>query len=216
MTAALVAAALAGAALTVAGKILGLGWLVWTFKPLSTATIFALARLRSDDRYGRAISLGLVFSLAGDVLLIPEGLFVAGLLAFLCAHLAYLWGLTAGARLAARWPPFAGVAVVAASILAMLWPTLPGGLRLPVLGYVAVLGAMCAQAIARAMVVATREARLAAIGAVFFLASDAMLAYDRFHTRLGAAPLLILGTYYVAQLLLALSIEPRQSNRARR
>jgi uncharacterized membrane protein YhhN len=215
-TAALVAAALAAAALTIAGKTLGIAWLVWTFKPLSTATIIAIAWRRSDDRYGRAIRLGLALSLLGDVLLIPEGFFVAGLIAFLCAHLAYLRALTVDTRLAARRLPFAVVALVAVAILAMLWPTLPTGLRLPVIGYVAVLGAMCAQALARAMAVGTTAARVAAIGAVLFLTSDALLAFDRFHTRFDAAPLLVLGTYYVAQLLLALSIEPMQSDRADR
>jgi uncharacterized membrane protein YhhN len=105
------------------------------------------------------------------------------------------------------------VAALAAAILVMLWPTLPTGLRLPVIGYVAVLGAMCAQALARAMAVGTSASRVAAIGAVLFLTSDALLAFDRFHTRLDAAPLLVLGTYYVAQLLLALSIAPTQSDR---
>ena len=210
---ALVGSAIACAALTVAGKMLGAGWMVWTFKPLATAAIIALAWRRSDGRYGRAIRVGLVFSLAGDVLLIPQGYFVAGLIAFLCAHLAYLRGLTTAARFAARVLPFAVVAVVAAAILLLLWPKLPAGLRAPVLGYVAVLGAMCAQAIARASVLRTHGARVAAIGAVLFLMSDAMLAFDRFHTPLPGAPLLVLGTYYCAQLLLALSIESKQSGR---
>ena len=213
-TAVLVGSAIACAALTVTGKMLGAGWMVWTFKPLATATIVALAWLRSDARYGRAIRVGLVLSLAGDVLLIPRGYFVQGLVAFLFAHLAYLRALTTTVRFAARPLAFAVVALVAAAILALLWPKLPAGLQVPVLCYVAVLGAMCAQAIARASVLRTAGARVAAIGAALFLMSDAMLAFDRFHTPLPGAALLVLGTYYCAQLLLALSIEARQSSRA--
>lgn len=212
----LVGLAIAAAALTIAGKMLGAVWMVWTFKPLATAAIIALAWQRSDGRYARSIRAGLVFSLAGDVLLIPQGLFVPGLIAFLCAHLAYLRGLTAATRFGARRLPFAFVAIVAAAILVVLWPKLPAGLRVPVLGYVAVLGAMCAQAIARASVLRDAGARVAAIGAVLFLLSDAMLAFDRFHTPLPGAALLVLGTYYCAQLLLALSIEPGQSGRSAR
>ena len=208
--------ALAAAALTIAGKMLGAVWVVWIFKPLATAAIVALAWRRSGERYGRAVRLGLAFSLAGDVLLIPEGFFVAGLLAFLLAHLAYLRALTTGVRFAPRRLPFAIVALAAAAIVAVLWPTLPGGLRVPVLGYVAVLGAMCAQALARAAVLRTGASRLAAAGAVLFLASDAMLALDRFHAPLSGAPLLVLGTYWAAQLLLALSIAPTQWDRTAR
>lgn len=215
-TSTLIGTTLIAAALTITGKMLGAGWVVWSFKPLATAAIVTLAWRRGGDRYGRSVRLGLVFSLAGDVLLIPEGLFVAGLLAFLLAHLAYLRALTAGTRFAPRLLPFAIVALAAAAVVATLWPTLPGGLRAPVLGYVAVLGAMCAQALARAAVLRTGASRLAAIGAVLFLASDAMLALDRFHAPLSGAPLLVLGTYYTAQLLLALSIAPTQLDRVTR
>ena len=100
------------------------------------------------------------------------------------------------------------VAAIAFAILAVLWPRLPAGLGIPVLAYVVMLGAMTAQAFARHATLRTPASRSAAIGGALFLASDALLAIDRFHTALPMAALLVLGTYYPAQVLIALSIEP--------
>ncbi len=211
----LVAIVTVSAALTIAGQLLSAGWLVWVFKPLATAALVVAAWSGGPGAYPRSITLGLALSLAGDVLLIPEGLFVFGLVAFLLAHLAYLFAFTRAARLAARWLPFVVVAAIAVAIVAKLWGGLPPALRVAVLAYVAVLGAMCAQAITVALVTGTPRARLAALGGVLFLVSDALLAINRFHTPLALAPLLVLGTYYPAQLLIALSAAPHRGSRSR-
>jgi uncharacterized membrane protein YhhN len=47
---------------------------------------------------------------------------------------------------------------------------------------------------------------LAFAGAILFLISDSVLAYDRFAKKLSPAQAIILGTYFPAQLLIALSI----------
>lgn len=203
------------AAAAILARLVSVDWAYWVFKPLTTILIATLALRRgaAGDPYARAVLIGLLLSLAGDVLLIPQGLFVAGLLAFLAAHVAYLHAFTRGARLAARRRPFIAVAAIALAILAVLWPRLPAGLGLPVIAYVAMLGAMTAQAFARHAVLATPESRLAAVGSALFLASDALLAVDRFHTPLPLAALLVLGTYYPAQVLIALSIPLQREHR---
>ena len=210
---ALAATVVAGALLTLAGKLLGWPALVWIFKPATTIVIAAAAYARGaggsgpQAAYARAVLIGLLFSLAGDVLLIPEGLFVYGLVAFLLAHVAYLYAFTRDARLAARWLPFAIVAAVALAMLAVLWPGLPAALKLPVVCYVVMLGGMTAQSAARAAVLGGRAASLAAVGGALFMASDALLAFDRFHSPVPLASVWILGTYWGAQLLIALSVE---------
>ena len=204
----LVAAIAGSASLAIAARLLAIDWLFWTLKPLTTVLILLLAAGRGRGPYARAVLAGLLLSLAGDVLLIPEGLFVGGLAAFLLAHVAYLRAFTRDARLAARVGPFAVVAAIAVGILAVLWPRLPAGLGAPVLAYVAMLGAMTAQAFARHAKLRTPATRRAALGGALFLASDALLAIDRFHTDLPLSPLLVLGAYWPAQLLIALSIEP--------
>ena len=46
----------------------------------------------------------------------------------------------------------------------------------------------------------------AACGAILFLISDALLAWNRFRMKLKSAQFLIRGTYYVAQWALAMSL----------
>ena len=198
----------AGALLAIAGKLAGIAWLVWLFKPLTTALLCWVAWRRGlgGDRYARLVTAGLVLSLVGDVLLIEPSLFVAGLLAFLLAHLAYIAAFATGVGYFPRRQPFAAAAVVAGAVLLVLWPVLPTSLRLPVLAYVAAIGVMAGQAHARAAVAPLRENRRAAAGATLFLLSDGLLAIDRFHTPLAAAPVLVLGTYWAAQTLITLSI----------
>lgn len=196
--------------LAIAGKLADVPALVWAFKPLATIAIALLAAGRAASPYRRSILAGLLLSLAGDVLLIPPNLFVAGLVAFLLAHIAYLHALTRNLRLFARPLPFVVVAGVAAAVLALLWPGLPAALKLPVVAYVVMLGAMTAQAAARAVVLRTMHARRAALGGALFLVSDALLAIDRFHAPLPAASLWVLVTYWTAQVLIALSVEARE------
>lgn len=201
----------AGAALTIAGHWYDVAWLVWIFKPLTTG-IIALAAWRRGllaDRYARFVVGGLLFSLVGDVFLITPAYFVFGLLAFLIAHMCYLAAFTSDVRLGAQVRPFAAVTVIAVVALIALWPGVPPELRLPVLAYVAVLGAMTAQAQVRSLVRRSPEARAAAIGAALFLVADLILALDKFNAPVPAAAFWILLTYWSAQTLIALSV-PRE------
>lgn len=190
--------------------------LAWVFKPLATALVIAFAWGRGEPGSAQrgAILTGLVFSWLGDVALLwPRQGFVPGLVAFLVAHLAYLWAFTRQARFGAWWPAFAAYALVAGGILALLWPSVPAPLRGPVLAYVACLASMAAQAAVRWRVLrASTEAPWAwsaALGGALFVFSDAMLATDRFAQPLPAASLLILPAYWAAQWLIARSLPPR-------
>lgn len=214
-------------------------WLPYALlKPLTTGLVIAHAWRRGvvGDARRRALLLGLVLSLVGDVALLwPKQGFLPGLVAFLLAHLAYLLAFTRGVRLGA-WPAaFAAYAVLAVAMLAILWPGVPGPLRAPVVAYVVCLAAMAAQTACvwraagdpvgdaggdRAVDLAGGHgpgvglplplARCAALGGLLFLCSDALLAFNRFHTPLPAAGLLILGTYWAAQWLIASALPPRR------
>jgi uncharacterized membrane protein YhhN len=192
--------------------------MVWVLKPATTIAILLAAwrarprgpgddpQARAARGYAHGVLAGLACSLAGDVLLIPQGLFVWGLVAFLIAHLCYLYAFTRGVRLFAHRAPVLAVAAIAGVVLAVLWPRLPDALRGPVLAYVAMLGSMTAQAQVRARVLGDPGARLAAWGGALFLCSDALLAFDRFHTPIPWAGLWVLATYWAAQTLIAMSL----------
>ncbi|WP_242106917.1 lysoplasmalogenase [Luteimonas aquatica] len=205
-----IAAIALSAALAIAGAYApGAHWLHLLCKPLTTLLIVALAlRLpASETGYRRAIVAGLLLSTLGDVfLMLAPRWFVHGLASFLLAHLAYLFAFTRCARLAAVPWPFAAYALVAGGVLAMLWPSLPVALRVPVVVYVAVLAAMAAQAAVVWRVRAEATAAWGAAGGGVFVLSDAVLATDRFAMPFAAASLVVLAAYWLAQTMIALSV----------
>ena len=201
--------AAASATLHVRAEYRGPRWLVYVTKPLTTTVLLALAltALGSDGlRYQAAIATGLALSLLGDVfLMLPRDRFVAGLTSFLLAHIAYLVAFTTGTPLGtAPWllVPFACAGTM---VLRLLWPRL-GGIRAPVALYVSVIVLMASQAAARAWSLHTTASLLAAVGAALFVASDSLLALNRFHTSFRSAQALVMGTYVTAQWLVALSV----------
>ncbi len=181
------------------------------FKPLATLAVIAHAWGRGHEApvLRRWVLIGLACSLAGDVALMwPQQGFLPGLVSFLLAHLAYLVAFTRVQRLAARPGWFVVYAALAVLILSQLWPGVPDALRIPVVAYVACLGAMAAQA---AVVWRGGAARggLLAIGGALFLCSDALLATNKFAGPLPLASLWVLGTYWSAQWCIASWLAPR-------
>lgn len=202
--------AIAGAAtLAMLGEFYGWRRVHVVFKPSATVLILVLALGASDppsSNYQRLLVIALVFSLAGDVFLMAErDLFLPGLLSFLVAHLLYsvaFWQSGEAADFALALVPIVALAAV---VLAVLWRHL-GEMRIPVLAYVGVIGLMAWLALARAVGAAPTGSALAALGALFFMASDSLLAYDRFVKPFPLAPIAVLSTYYLAQSAIALSL----------
>ena len=195
------------AALSILFGMLGKRWLQYITKPLTMIFIITLAILKiptTPDYYRVLIVIGMVFSLLGDILLmLPQGRFIAGLVSFLITQVFYTIAFIPGTDLGIFWllpMLFTFIAVVA-----ILWPKL-GRLRVPVLAYALVIIVMAWRALARLHSLDNASAVLAAAGALAFCLSDALLAIERFRTRFRLSPLLVLGSYYLAQWLIAMSI----------
>ena len=210
-------AAILGALL--ADPALADGWrmLHWACKPLATALILLLAwsaQPALSTRYRRRIVAGIVCSLLGDVLLmLPQDLFVPGLVAFLCGHLCFLAAFLGDSRFAVRpWWLLASWCYGAVNLW-LLWDSISVSLRLPVIIYVVVLSGMGGQALARAWMFVRRgdaqagSARRAAFGAVLFMLSDSLLAWNRFHAAIPLSSLWVLSTYYLALWWIARSVQ---------
>lgn len=184
-------------------------WLHWVAKPLTTALIFALAwraRPAVSGRYRGCVLAGIAASLVGDVcLMLPGDLFVPGLLAFLLAHACFIAALLGDSRFARPAWPLAACLAYGAVNLALLWGAIGALLRVPVVVYVLVLATMGAQALARGWH-GDSSARLAARGALVFMLSDTLLAWDRFRGPLPLASLWVLATYYLALWWIARSV----------
>ena len=208
----LVILAIVAAALAIGGYLVNNLSLVYIFKPFATLLILVLAANnagKTELPFARWICIGILFSLFGDALLIwPDKFFLPGLAVFFLAHIAYLAAFTRGARFPANVPVWMIFLAIAAADFMLLRPNLPGGLKLPVALYTVALASMAAQAVGRFLLLRTFPAKLAALGALFFLLSDSLLGWNRFGHPRPLAPLLILLPYYTAQLLFALSTNP--------
>lgn len=197
-----------------------LRWLHYLCKPLATLLVAAMVftSARGGARYRRAVLAGLLLSVLGDVFLMlapePQGpdWFVFGLASFLLAHIAYLYGFCGRARLFAVAWPFLAYALFGALVLAVLWPHLPVPLRVPVVAYVLVLAAMAAQSAVVWWRLRDRASAAAALGGGFFVVSDATLAIDRFVAPFPAAIIVVLATYWCAQMLIGSSGTRAQGN----
>ncbi|MGC9346844.1 MAG: lysoplasmalogenase [Anaerolineae bacterium] len=192
--------------------------LEYVFKPLTLLVVIVgawLLRLGSyDPRLLRWFLPALALSLLGDVfLMLPDKRwFLWGLASFLAAHLFYIVGLTPSLPpRAALWlvlPIVALDVVVLRRIVAGVVASGSEAMRGPVIAYGAILSltlfAGWATWFRAAWPLAGRIT--ASVGATLFFLSDLMLAWDRFVERSHLLHVLVLVTYHLAQIALALTI----------
>jgi len=195
--------------LHITGQYLKITSLKYIFKPLTTALIILLAfqfDLGNYTIYKTLILIGLVFSLMGDVfLMLPKDRFIAGLVSFLVAHLLFIGAMVSGLGPFYAWIPFIPIAVY---MIILLWILLPktGKMTVPVLVYALVIMLFLWQAAGRAWYLAGDSSSNAFFGAVLFVISDSILAYNKFVKSFKLAELIIMLSYWSALVLLAFSI----------
>ena len=182
---------------------------VYVCKPLTIAIAMTIAVTGAGGPpppYRALVLGGLTCSLIGDVfLMLPEKRFTAGLASFLVAHLCYVAAFAGASPTPAPLLLLAVAAAIGAAVTVPLWPHL-GRLRLPVAVYVGALVALLWQSAGWAAQTGAAPARLAAVGAVLFTISDAVLAHNRFRRPFRAAQGVILSAYFIAQGLIAASV----------
>lgn len=173
--------------------------LQFVFKALPVLFLLLFYRWQNTGKLHLSIVGALVFSALGDVLLALnfEHSFVFGLGAFLIAQICYqslFWRLF-------NWSW--SKAIVAVSIIVgaafVYWLLMPNlaELRWPVLIYITVLTAMALSAC-----FAGKQIGLAGYGALSFLVSDSLIAWDKFIAPIEQQAFFIMTTYYIAQYLL--------------
>ena len=81
-----------------------------------------------------------------------------------------------------------------------------GKMKAPVLVYILVILIMSGLARERYLQLELPQTLFAECGVILFLISDALLAWNRFRMKFKSAQFLIMGTYYVAQWVLAMSL----------
>ncbi|MCB9602661.1 MAG: lysoplasmalogenase [Sandaracinus sp.] len=184
-------------------------------KLLPVIAMIAHARgVAAPTKETRFVIAGLVASLFGDAFLEidPAGLFVAGLVSFLIAHVLYVIGFTSDVRALApvrALPAYAyGVGVLGLLVADL------GRMTIPVGVYTFVICTMLWRAGAR--VGTSSRATVAMFGAASFAISDTLIAFSRFggayfdeELRRGAPwRLAIMALYWLGQWGIARSLPP--------
>jgi len=161
-------------------------------------------------RYYHCMLAGLLFCLAGDVLLaLPQAkIFLWGLIAFLLGHVFYTFAFLNITRFGPwTWMGTLIILIVSSVIYFKLRPHL-ATMKIPVLCYCMVISVMLAGAwsIFADSGLNRPERMLVFAGALFFYTSDIFVARDRFLKKEFFNRLIGLPLYYAGQFLLAFSI----------
>lgn len=159
----------------------------------------------------------LVFSTAGDIFLMQtcSACFLLGLGSFLMAHLAYIVGarsLLSGRRGYVQERPYWIIifGLFPVGLLFLLWSGIPADLRLPVGVYAAVITLMALGVLQLRGRLTDRAFWPLMIGALLFMASDSMIAVNKFGYPFGAERIAIMTTYILGQFLLAVGLTRSQ------
>ncbi len=198
--------------------------IMWTVKPLLMPVLLILFLLNahknlSVERICLVISLS--FSCLGDLLLMQHrnNLFIFGLISFLIAHISYIISfivrlrhegdamrqrLTISAMIVASIPFLAYIILM----IYILYPKLNGntvetkGLLMPIVFYTFIIVGM-------AYISYLRDRKSPGfwsvfIGAIFFVLSDSILAFNKFVAPLPAPGLFVMFTYGIGQYLITI------------
>ncbi len=183
-------------------------------KPLAMLVIMvqpALIGLGLVNSYQKAILVGMMASIVGDVfLMLPGNYFLLGLGAFLVAHIVYTYGFIADREEPVTWMsalPYLGIAVVTFGFFAW-FGDIEAAMLAPVGVYILAICTMTWQAFDRMKPLTNGKrkfAGFAATGATLFLISDFTLAFNKFVAPFEYASVVVMGTYLGAQYMIARS-----------
>jgi uncharacterized membrane protein YhhN len=182
----------------------------YILKPLTTLLIAGIALAIPapiSDTYRWLVVLGLLLSLAGDVfLMLPnDRTFIFGLASFLVAHLFFIAAYRSRGGFGFTWWLALLFLAYTAVLIYLLWPTI-GEMRIPVIVYGAVLMVMGWQAAEMWLRWSDLSALAAMLGAILFMLSDSTLALNKFRAPIRQSSVIIMSTYWAAQLLIAWSV----------
>ncbi len=199
----------------------GYGNIAYFIKPSIVLSLLIMLFLSTKlkGRFHKRVFTGLVFALAGDILLMytgqNESYFTYGLCAFLLCHIFYTSAFYLDFKSAPELDKKgARIAILLCAILAIgfyffLRPHL-GVMKLPVMIYVLAISMMMMMASFRNQRVNTSSFNLILFGAMLFLLSDSILAYNKFVQPVAYADIWIMATYMIAQYLITIGAVERK------
>ncbi|TCD10493.1 lysoplasmalogenase [Pedobacter frigidisoli] len=182
-------------------------------KPLIVITLLVWLYLSTNlkGRFHKRIFTGLIFGLAGDVLLMLQSghssFFIYGLIAFLLCHIFYIRAFILDHKSNPNYKnsfflwAVGALIIFCVGLFFYIQPFL-GAMQFLVLMYAIIITFMAIMAVNRYGKVNIFSFKLILYGALFFLLSDSALAINKFAQPIPQSGVLIMATYMIAQYLI--------------
>lgn len=187
---------------------IGLEGVSWYLKPFLLPFLILAVAISTDFTTKKILLLALLFSWIGDIILMfadqAEIYFILGLVSFLLSHLLYIF-------LFARQDKdqktinkgvfgtgFMVILIYFFGMILLLFPKL-GPLQIPVIVYALTITTMLFVAFKGSLLWKKTAATIILLGAVFFVLSDSILAFNKFYQAIPRSGFWIMSTYILAQ-----------------
>jgi uncharacterized membrane protein YhhN len=189
--------------------------IAWFVKPILIPFLIVAVYFSNVFPTKKLLITALVFSWIGDIILLFSEkaaiYFICGLVSFLLSHLVYILVFTKQLKSKNRktkglfWTGVTAIIMYLMVMLFLLMPTL-GSLKIPVFVYALVISTMLLCAF-KGFLIWDKAARWSIlIGAIIFVSSDSILAFNKFYQALEMSSFLIMATYLIAQFLIVRGI----------
>lgn len=189
--------------------------IAWFMKPFLLPFLLLSVLLIENFPSKKIILAALTFSWVGDVILMfqdkGELYFIFGLVTFLLSHAIYiiLFNKQQNSERDKNRLVFPiGICVILAYFSLMLFTLFPklGPLKIPVVVYAVVITTMLFYAFKGSLNWKKPANNHILLGAIIFVSSDSILAFNKFYAPVPLSSFLIMGTYIVAQYLIVTGI----------
>jgi len=195
--------------------VLGFENISWFLKPLLLPFLFYAVLKTNSFETKKWLLAALLFSWIGDCILLfadkGEVYFISGLVAFLIAHifLITLFVKQKSSSIHKQYKGFwMGFGLVLLYLFGMLFLLIPklGQLKIPVEVYAIIISLMLIESVKGVFNWNQKSNYLVFIGAVFFVTSDSILAFNKFYIPIPYASFWIMSTYLMAQFCITYGI----------
>lgn len=191
-------------------------------KPLLLPILIAAVVVTENFPTKKILLIALTFSWVGDIILLfadkGELYFIFGLVAFLLSHVVYiaLFSKQQNTRTynnkSVLWLGSLIILIYFIFMITTLFPKL-GPLKIPVVVYAIVITTMLFIAFKGSLKWATPANNYILIGAILFVSSDSILAFNKFYAPITQASFYIMITYCMAQYFIVAGILKLNNNK---
>ena len=189
--------------------------ITWFLKPFLLPFLIVAVYFHQRFSSKKILLVALILSWIGDIILLfankGELYFIGGLIAFLLSHIFYILLFNKQLKIylkKSRTTYWIGITSIIIYLLVMMVVLMPylGDLLLPVFVYAMTISIMLLFAL-KGFLNWQKPANIYIfIGAIIFVASDSVLAFDKFYAAIPYSSFFIMSTYLAAQYLIVIGI----------